>query len=76
MFVSNVKGYTGFPPKKDARFSKLKYIPDPLSDENEGEIMENVFSGRLLWETLYIHTLNMHLHVHIYMFKTLTIYTK
>ena len=33
--------YTGFP-KKDARFSKLKNIPDQLSDDREGEMMENV----------------------------------
>ena len=41
--------YTGFP-KKDARFSKLKNIPDLLSDEKDGKIMENIdfsyFSNR------------------------------
>ena len=47
----------GFP-KKDARFSKLQNIPDLLSDEKEGKIMENIdftyFAiWRLLWETLY-----------------------
>ena len=31
-------GYTGFP-KKDARFSKIKNIPDQLSDDKEGKIM-------------------------------------
>ena len=31
---------TGFP-KIDARFSKLKSIPDLLSDEKEGKIVEN-----------------------------------
>ena len=40
---------TGFP-KKDARFSKLKNIPDLLSDEKDGKIMENInfshFSNR------------------------------
>ena len=46
--------YKGFP-KKDARFSKLKNIPDLLSDEKEGKIIENIFIlviGSLLWETL------------------------
>ena len=32
--------YTGFP-KKDARLSKLKNIPDQLSDEKDNKIMEN-----------------------------------
>ena len=32
---------TGFP-KKDARFSKLKSIPDLLSDEMDGKILENI----------------------------------
>ena len=32
--------YTGFP-KKDARYPKLKNIPDLLSDEKEGKLMEN-----------------------------------
>ena len=32
---------TGFL-QKDARFSKLKNIPDYLSDEKEGKIMENI----------------------------------
>ena len=36
--------HTGFP-KKDARFSKLKNIPDLLSDDRER-------NRRLLWETL------------------------
>ena len=40
---------TGFP-KKDARFSKLKNIPDILSDDKEGKITENIeykyFSNR------------------------------
>ena len=40
---------TGFP-KKDARFSKLENIPDLLSDEKDGKIMENIdfsyFSNR------------------------------
>ena len=31
---------TGFP-KKDARFSKIKNIPDLLSDDKEGKIMRN-----------------------------------
>ena len=37
-------------PKKDARFSKPKNISDPLSDEKEGKIIENIdfsyFSNR------------------------------
>ena len=32
---------TGFP-IKDARFSKLKNIPDILSDDKEGKITENI----------------------------------
>ena len=45
--------YTGFH-KKDARFSKLKNIPDLLSsDEKDGKILENIafkyfVIGRLL----------------------------
>ena len=31
---------TGFP-KKDARFLKIKNIPDLLSDDKEGELMGN-----------------------------------
>ena len=31
-------GYTEFP-KKDASFSKIKNIPDLLSDDKEGKIM-------------------------------------
>ena len=33
--------YTGVP-IKDARFSKLKNIPDLLSDDKEGKIEENI----------------------------------
>jgi len=33
--------HTGFP-IKDARFSKLKYISDILSDIKEGKIKENM----------------------------------
>ena len=49
---------TGFP-KKDARFSKIKNIPDLLSDDKEGRIIEistfNIWAiGRLFWETLYL----------------------
>ena len=41
---------TGFP-KKDARFSKIKNIPDLLSDDKEGKIMLNISAiGRLLWK--------------------------
>ena len=36
--------YTGFP-KKDARYPKLKNIPDLLSDEKESKIMENIDSS-------------------------------
>ena len=51
--VQKMKFPTGFP-KKDARFSKLKNIPDLLSDD---KIIENIdfhilAIGRLLWETL------------------------
>ena len=31
----------GFP-KKDARFSKLKDVPDLLSDDREGKIIKNI----------------------------------
>ena len=45
--------HTGFL-KKDARLSKLKNIPDLLSGEEEGKIMEYILAiGHLLWETLY-----------------------
>ena len=49
----------GFP-KKDARFSKIKNIPDLFSDDKECKIMWNIefyyfLIGRLLWETLYIY---------------------
>ena len=36
-----MSSYTGFP-KKDARFSKLKNIPNLLSDDKEGKIMKNI----------------------------------
>ena len=50
--------HTGFP-KKDARFLKLKNIPEPLSDDKECKIIENIdlkyFSNRAsFWETLEI----------------------
>ena len=50
----------GFP-KKDARFSKLKNIPDQVSDDEEGiynnvkyQLLTFLTFGRLLWETLYV----------------------
>ena len=50
---NHVQGF----PNKDARFSNFKNIPDLLSNEMEGEIVEistiNILAiGRLLWETL------------------------
>ena len=33
--------YTGLP-KKDAHFSEIKNIPDILSDDKEGKIIENI----------------------------------
>ena len=47
--VEQEREATGFP-KKGARFSNLKNIPDLLSDEKESKIMENIdfsyFSNR------------------------------
>ena len=48
---------TGFP-IKDARFSKLKNIPDLLRNDMEGKIVDistlyMLAIWRLLWETLY-----------------------
>ena len=40
--VIYIKGF----PKKDARFSKIKNMPDPLSDDKEGKIKKKI------WETL------------------------
>ena len=47
--------YTEFP-KKDARFPKIKNIPELLSDHKKGKIPTFNISaiGRLLWETLYV----------------------
>ena len=40
MYLSNATGF----PKQDACFSKVKkiYIPDLLSDDREGKIIENI----------------------------------
>ena len=47
--VQKWKFPTGFL-KKDARFSKLKNIPDLLRDEKEGKIMEHLdFSYLSIW---------------------------
>ena len=45
---------TGFP-KKDARSSKIKNIPDLLRDGSQNSVEYRLFLaiGRLLWETLY-----------------------
>ena len=47
---------------KDARLSKLKNIPNLLSNDMEGQIVElstlNILAiGRLSWETLYLKML-------------------
>ena len=53
--------------KKDARFSKIKNIPDLLSDDNEGKLMRNIefkyFSNRasFIVKPVSIHRCKQHL---------------
>ena len=50
--------FTGYS-KKDARFSKMKNMPDLLTDDRKGiyskiSTLNMLAIGRLLWETLYV----------------------